>query len=150
MFDSHPLPAFHFTVAFGPLPLALDSSFQEVGGIGTEMTTETLHEGGENRYVLKLPTGTKNTNLTLKRGIATLMSPLVLWCKDVLEDGLGSGITTRLVYVFLLDGLRLPVRAWSFDNAYPVKWSVGGFNSSRNEVALETIELAYTSSARQL
>jgi phage tail-like protein len=150
MTDDHPLPAFHFTVAFWPAPLLLDSSFQEVSGIGAEMTVEPLVEGGENRHVWQLPKGTKHTNLSLKRGVAALTSPLVLWCKDVLEGGLGARISPRVVYVFLLDGLRLPVRAWSFDNAYPVKWSMGGFNAMRGEVALETIELAYTTSARKL
>jgi hypothetical protein len=31
-----------------------------------------------------------------------------------------------------------------------VKWSVAGFNAMRNEVALETIELSYTTSTRML
>jgi len=150
LFDDHPLPAFHFAVSIGVLGLLTDAAFQEVGGIGSEMTTEPFHEGGENRYVLQLPTGAKNTNLTLKRGVASLASPLVLWCKSVLEGGLGESITPCLVNVLLLDELHLPVRTWTFENAYPVKWSVAGFNAMRNEVALETIELSYTTSTRML
>jgi phage tail-like protein len=150
LFDDHPLPAFHFAVTFGLGTLPTDAAFQEVGGIGSEMTTEPVSEGGENRYVLQLPKGTKNTNLTLKRGVASLASPLVLWCKSVIEGGLAVPITPRSVNVLLLDGLHLPVRIWSFDNAYPVKWSVAGFNAMRNEVALETIELSYTTSTRTL
>ncbi|HET7867068.1 MAG TPA: phage tail protein [Burkholderiaceae bacterium] len=150
LFDDHPLPAFHFAVSIGVGGLITDAAFQEVSGIGAEMTTKEFPEGGENRYVLKLPTGTKNTNLTLKRGVASLASPLVLWCKSVIEGGLGESITPRMVNVLLLDELHLPVRTWTFENAFPVKWSVAGFNAMRNEVALETIELSYTTSTRML
>ena len=150
LFDDHPLPAFHFAVTIGMLGLLTDAAFQEVGGIGAEMGTKEVPEGGENRYVLRLPTGTKNTNLTLKRGVASLASPLVLWCKSVFEEGLANGITPQLVNVMLLDELHLPVRTWTFENAWPVKWSVAGFNAMRNEVALETIELSYTTSTRML
>jgi phage tail-like protein len=150
LFDDHPLPAFHFAVTIGALGLLTDAAFQEVGGIGTEMVTKDFPEGGENRYVLKLPMGTKNTNLTLKRGVASLASPLVLWCKSVIEGGLAEAITPKLVNVMLLNELHLPVRTWTFENAWPVKWSVTGFNAMRNEVALETIELSYTTSTRML
>jgi phage tail-like protein len=145
-----PLAAFHFTVAFGGTPQKPTSSFQEVGGIGAEMTTEALPEGGENRYVLQLPKGTKNTNLTLKRGVAEVGSELVAWCKAVMEGGLGTAIVPKTVLVHLLGGEGQIACTWSFDRAYPVKWSVAGFNAMRNELAIESIELAYASSTRTL
>jgi phage tail-like protein len=145
-----PLPAFHFAVAFGATPQKPNSSFQEVSGIGSEMTTEPLQEGGENRYVLQLPKGTKNTNLSLKRGVAEVSSELVAWCKAVLEGGLNTAIVPKTVLVHLLGGEGEMACTWSFDRAYPVKWSVAGFNAMRNELALETVELAYASCTRTL
>ena len=50
------------------------------------MDVETVTEGGENRFVRQLPKGTKHSNLSLKRGIASMDSPLVIWCKATLES----------------------------------------------------------------
>jgi phage tail-like protein len=38
---------------------------------------------------------------------------------------------------------------WTFFNAWPVKWSLGGLDAQKNEIAMETLEFAYTYSARQ-
>jgi phage tail-like protein len=145
-----PPVAFHFTVGFGLLPPALDSSFQEVGGISPEIETETVAEGGENRFQWQLPKTVKNPRLTLKRGVAGLDSTLVRWCRKVLEGGLVQPVETKTVNVFLLDGAGLPLRAWAFANAWPVRWEVETFNATKNELALEKIELAYTSVKREL
>jgi phage tail-like protein len=145
-----PPAAFYFTVTFGTQPGGGDGSFREVSGIAPEMNTETVIEGGENRYVLELPKGVKNSRLVLKRGIAPSTSGLLTWCQAVLEGGLSRPIFPKLVHVFLLDALGSPLRAWSFANAYPVKLEVEGFNSTRNEVAVEKIELSYTVSRREV
>jgi phage tail-like protein len=148
--SDYPLPAFHFALRFsGPTGL-LDTAFQEVSGMGAEMETETYREGGENRFVHQLPKGAKASRLVLKRGIASLESPLVRWCKAVLESGLGTAIETKSVQVALLNELSAPVRVWSFDNAWPAKWSVDGFGAKKNEVAIESIELNYAASRREL
>ncbi len=148
--DPYPPAAFYFTVGIGPLPPALDSSFREVSGIGAELELETVVEGGENRFAHQLPKGVKHPRLVLKRGVAPFTSPLVVWCRNVLEGGLGSGITTKSVRVALMNHLGVPLRLWSFQNAFPVKWDVEPFNSTKNEVAMEKVELAYAVSLREL
>ena len=85
---TYPPAAFHFAVAFGTQSQNIDASFREVSGIGPEMETEPLNEGGENRYVLQLPKAVKHPRLVLKRGIAPRNSPLVQWCQQTLEQGL--------------------------------------------------------------
>ena len=52
-------------------------------------------------------------------------------------------IVTQELTVSLMDSSGAPARSWSFVNARPVKWEVEGFNSTKNEVAIEKIELAY-------
>lgn len=135
--------AFQFKVGLGGSPAGIDSSFQEVTGLEQTMEVEDVREGGENRFVHKLPKGVNHKNLTLKRGIAPMSSPLVIWCKATLESGLAIPVVPSLVTVSLLDESSLPLRVWMIGNAYPVRWEAEGFNSTRNEVALETIELAY-------
>lgn len=146
----YPPVGFHFIVNFGGVTRDADCSFSEVSGIGAEMETETVVEGGENRYVYTLPKAVKHPRLVLKRGVAPFGSRLVGWCREVLEGGLGSAVTTQLMHVMLLDEAGQPLRKWSFENAFPVKWDVEPFQSSKNEVALEKVELAYLSSKREL
>ncbi|VAX31038.1 FIG00613761: hypothetical protein [hydrothermal vent metagenome] len=146
--DLYPLPAFYFKVVFPASMGTSDTSFQEVSGIASEIETDALVEGGENRFVHKLPKSIKHPNMVLKRGIAKKNSPLVLWCKKVLDGDFVEKISPVLIMVYLMNELKKPVRGWSFDNAYPVKWEVDPFNSTKNEVAIEKIELSYNTLER--
>jgi phage tail-like protein len=146
--DQYHLPAFYFKVVFSGLTGITDTSFQEVSGIGSEIETEEIHEGGENRFIHRLPKAVKHPQLEIKRGIAPIDSPVVKWCRDTLESGWDQPIRTALVNVYLLNALGDIVRAWSFAGAYPVKWEVDDFKSTKNEVAIETIVLSYTYSNR--
>ena len=143
----YPLPAFHFKLVFAQKP-GEDTSFKEVSGIGTEINVQEVVEGGENRFVHRLPKGVKHPLLNLKRGIAAINSPLVTWCKSVLEGDFIKPIQTQNISVYLLDQKQKPVRGWEFTNAYPIKWEIDSFNSTKNEVAIETIQLSYNSSTR--
>lgn len=147
-------PAFYFRVDFlsrsAPFDSASppDNSFMEVSGISSEMETDPYNEGGENRFTYQLPKGTKFQKLSLKRGIADMDSPLVTWCRDILEGGYIDTITPMDLSVSLLNENGDPVRSWTFVNAYPVKWEVEGFNSTKNELAIEKIDLNYNYSNR--
>lgn len=148
--DDYPPPAFHFRVGFALTLGMADTSFQEVSGIGAEIDTEPVQEGGENRYVHQLPTSVKHPQLELKRGIAKITSPLVVWCRSVFEADFITPIVPMLMTVFLLDEEHTPVRVWTFANAYPVKWDVEAFGSDKNEVAIEKIVLNYNYSNRMI
>lgn len=151
MLDTYyPLPAFYFRVSFtsssiiGGADSVSDTSFQEVSGISAEMETEVVNEGG-NAFPLKLPKSLKYTPLILKRGMAAKTSDLVAWCHAVLNPNAMFywPIRTMSVLVSLMDDQGNPYHSWTFVNAYPVKWEVDGFNSTKNEVAIEKIELHY-------
>jgi phage tail-like protein len=145
-----PPAAFYFTVTFGTNAQDADSSFREVSGIAPEMETEAVVEGGENRYVLALPKAVKHPRLVLKRGIAPNSSRLLMWCQAALEGGLNRPIFPKQIQLFLLDGAGSPLRVWSFANAYPVKMEIEPFNATKNEVAVEKIELSYAFSKREV
>lgn len=145
----YPPAGFYFKVVFGTTQGKADTSFQEVSGIYSEIETEPVVEGG-NQYVRQLPKSIKHGNLVLKRGIASMSSPLVVWCREVLETNFMQPIVTTPVSVYLMDEEANPLRAWAFSDAYPVKWSVDAFNSTKNEVAIETIELSYMYFSRMI
>ncbi|WP_259366973.1 MULTISPECIES: phage tail protein [unclassified Colwellia] len=148
--DDYPLPAFQFKVVLSATLGLADTSFQEVTGIGSEIDNEEYVEGGENRYVHNLPKAVKHPKLVLKRGVAKLSSPLVIWCKSVLETDFILPIVPMPLLVFLMNEKGMPNRVWTFANAYPVNWEVEAFNSTKNEVAIEKIELRYNYSNRML
>lgn len=146
--DEYPAPAFYFKVAFAASELRDDSSFQEVSGMGSELAFEEVAEGGENRYVQRLPTGVKHPPLELKRGVGSVDSALVKWCRAVMD---GEGLTriqTLPLSVYLMNVNKVPIRAWQFADAFPIKWDIDPFNSTKNEVAIEKIVLSYSYSSR--
>lgn len=150
MADDFALPvAFHFSVYFaGPNPTISDAAFSEVSGLESSIELETVVEGGENRFVHQLPKPARQGKLTLKRGLTDTSSGLVTWCKDTLEGGLSKRIEPKALLIKLLDETGSPVASWTVDNAYPVKWSIGGFDAMKSAIAIETIELSYLSIVR--
>lgn len=146
--DVYPAPAFYFKVAFAAAELRGDSSFQEVSGLGSELAFEEVREGGENRYVQRLPTGVKHPPLELKRGVGSVDSPLVQWCRAVMDGEGLARIQTLPLAVYLMNADKVPIRAWQFADAFPVKWEFDPFNSTKNEVAIEKIVLSYSYSTR--
>ena len=137
----YPPPGFHFTVVFiGIIGVTEnDIRFQSVSGLNAEMGTEDLIEGGENRFVQKLPTRAKYPNLILKRGMLQ-GSALIKWFKDATENHKFDPIT---INVALLNEMHVPLATWNFIGAYPVKWEISNLDATRSEVVVDTIEIAY-------
>jgi phage tail-like protein len=143
--DPWALPvAFHFEVTFaGAGPSVDDVAFQEVSGLESGLDTEAVVEGGENRFVHQLPKPAKRGNLKLKRAMTSSDSGLVKWCKSTIEGDFTEAIAPMDITVSLMNEERAPVAVWFVGNAYPVKWTIGGFDAMKNELAVETIELVY-------
>jgi len=148
--EIYPAPAFAFSVrvegCFGPF----DAAFREVSGFNVEMQLESVVEGGENRFVHQLPKGVKQGKLTLKRGIIPRSSLLLKWVESTLSGDQIHMIQPRRVEVCLLDAEQNPLRSWSFEKAYPVRWELETLSATKNEVAVERIDLAYQFVARDL
>lgn len=141
-----PPPAFAFQVEFfngRPFPGPLICSFQEVSGLELALETEELAEGGENAFVHQLPSRAKARRLTLKRGLVQRGSAFVEWVRLSLWGGLEIPLQPADVKVQLLDETRSPRLVWVCQGAYPVRWTMDPFESTRNEAAIEEIELAY-------
>ncbi|MCK4731650.1 MAG: phage tail protein [Methanophagales archaeon] len=130
-----PYLSFRFLVEIQGL---IVGGFSEVSGLQAETETEDIQEGGVNDYVHKLPKITKYPNITLKRGI-TDSDALWKWHQDVV-----NGIIKRKNgFIILLDGEGNEKWRWSFERAYPVKWTGPELRADGNTVAVESIELAH-------
>ncbi|OWQ84394.1 hypothetical protein CDN99_24165 [Roseateles aquatilis] len=138
--------AFAFKVEFFNVPGhggPLQCSFQEVSGMEQTLETEEVPEGGENRYVHQLPTRAKAKRLTLRRGLVDRGSPFVAWCRRSLQGGMEVPLQLVDVKVQLFGQLNQPLLVWSCNGAFPVRWNIDSFESTKNEAAIEEIELAY-------
>ncbi|WP_340065872.1 phage tail protein [Ascidiimonas aurantiaca] len=140
----YPPVSFYFQLSFSGSSGKVDTSFKEVSGISMEMGIEEITEGGINGYKHRVPTTVKYSNLVLKRGFVPKNSDVARWCIDTLEGGLEETIETKNIIVSLLDENNSPLKSWSFVNAWPVKWAISDFNSMNNEIAIETLEFAYS------
>lgn len=116
-----------------------DIMFQEISGLTSTIETEPVREGGENRFTHQLPKGVKFSDLTFKRG-KIIGSGLIPWCRDAVQN---FKFKPTNVTIALLNDLHIPISAWYVVNAYPVEWSVSGFNANENSVVMETIKLKY-------
>lgn len=141
--NGYPPSAFNFKVVFAATMGMSDTSFQEASGIGSKIETEPYTELGENGFVYQLPKSITYTNLVLKRGIAKSNSPIVKWCQSVFYGDFAVPIIPMHMLVYLMNENKMPIRAWAFENAFPVSWDVEAFNSTKNDVAIEKIELKY-------
>lgn len=145
----YPATGFFFTVAVAGSGTSLqtqskaDASFQEISGIEGKIDTEAVPEGGENRFVHQLPGVTKYPNLVLRRGYVTDPSFLSEWAAQTVGSTLTQPILTQTLIVTLLGQDRMPLVAWNFARAWPVRWVTGPLDSMKNEVLTEVLEFSY-------
>jgi phage tail-like protein len=134
---------FHFAVLFSGLSeTSLDAKFQSVSGLEVSLDTETIKEGGENRFEHTVPTRRKNPSLVLKRGLLSpsAMSKLTEWCTKTFEK---LEFYPKNLDIILLDENHKPLMKWQIIHAWPKSWKFGELNAERSEVLIETLELNY-------
>jgi len=133
-----PLPAFHFTVALGTE--VEGAGFAEVSGLDAEtQVIEYRHGNSPGYFPIKMPGLPRVGNVTLKRGI--FVNDNIFW--DWYDEIKMNTITRRTIVVSLLDENGEPVRTWTLNNAWPTKITGPVLNSQANEVAIESVEIAY-------
>jgi len=137
---TYPPVAFHFSVSFD-LPGVQDNDFRfrEVSGLTMELDEYAHAEGGENRFIHRLPGRAKYPDLTLKRGMVS-DSVVTDWCREAVHN---LDISPTTVWVSLLDEEHTPLRTYTFVHAWPKKWVVGDLNAESSAVAIESLDLAY-------
>jgi phage tail-like protein len=136
----YPPVSFHFRVRFtGKSELAGEIHFQSVSGLNVELQTETIKEGGENRFEHVLPTRSRYSDLVLKRGVIK-DSALIAWCRNAIENLIVEPITMK---VDLLNEEHNELISWTIYHAWPKKWSISDMNAEENAVLIETLELNY-------
>lgn len=147
MANYYPPVGFHFKVEFlfnkagSPQQQDNDILFQSVSGLNFQMQTDTLKEGGENRFEHTIPVRNKCTDLVLKRGIFKPKDSMIAeWCLQAFKEFIFSPID---IVVNLLDEQHKPLMTWNVHHAWPKNWKVADLNADKGEVVIETFELNY-------
>ena len=137
-----PIIGMRFAVLFmagGVLPNPLDLRFSKVSGLSMTVETESVVEGGQNLYTQQLPRSVSHGNLVLERGMV-VGSPLNIEFNASLST---FKFVTSNVLVTLLSEDSLPMAAWLFMKAWPVKWSTSDLDATTPGLVIDTMELAY-------
>lgn len=135
------VPAFSFRVDFLDGVKADNVSFTEVSGIKIDIPFEEVRSGGENDIVYKLPKPVRLSNLVLKRGILPHPNEFVAWCQKAIYE---FEFVPATVIVSLVGKNDTMIKAWEISDAYPVKFEASSFDANKNELVIETVELAYS------
>jgi phage tail-like protein len=135
--DVWPLPKFYFSVQFGD---DKSISFQEVSGLESETKViEYRHGNSPSFYPIKMPGLGRVGNVTMKKGIFVNDAKFWAWYSEIKMNT----IKRRTVVINLLDESGAPKMVWTLNNAWPTKVSGTDLKSEGNEVAVESIELAF-------
>jgi phage tail-like protein len=135
MARNDPYAQFNFLIELDGLTVA---GFTEVGGLDTESDVIEYRNGNDEATVRKLPGLRKYSNITLKRGYT---DNLELWgWRKTTEDG---ETERRDGVIILLDEARQPVLRWIFREGWISKYEGAALNSTTNEAAIESIEIAH-------
>ena len=142
--EFYQLVNFHFLVSFFPKGSndSFDTRFQSVTGLDSTLDTETIKEGGENRFEHVVPVRRKFGPLVLKRGVLLKTeSDITKVLNRVFQDLVI--VPFEKVDIQLLNENREAMLQWTVNNVWPRSWKMGELNGERGEVLIETIELNY-------
>ena len=132
-----PLPKFYFTAQLGN---GITAQFQEVSGLESESDVREFRHGNSPVfYPIKMPGLGKVGNVTLRKGIFVNDSRFFNWLNEIIHNT----IQRQTVVITLLDETGAPKVIWTLDNAWPTKITGPDLKSEGNEVAVESLEIAY-------
>lgn len=118
-----------------------DAGFQEVSGVGMEVTVAEYRTGNSRENsVMKITGMNKATDVTMKRGVIGSLK-LYKWLDDIRN---GNQNALRTVTVTLMnEDHSAAVVTWKLMRARIIKSTMGPFNAKGTDVAMEEMVLAY-------
>ena len=117
------------------------AGFQEVSGLGMEITVAEYRNGNEKDNTVRKITGTyKVPDVTLKRGLIGDPATLYGWI-DQVRNGSQTALRPVTIEALSEDGLQV-VQVWKLTNSRPTKYTGPSFNGKGTDVAIEELVLA--------
>jgi phage tail-like protein len=140
-FRERPYSQFNFLVDLGTGDTSsAQAGFQEVSGLGMEITVAEYRNGNEKDNAPRKITGAyKVPDVTLKRGVIGALD-LYEWLDQVRN---GEQDQLRTVTIQLLSEDRsATAMEWKLTNARPIKYTAPSFNGKGTDVSIEELVLA--------
>ncbi len=137
-----PYVQFNFWVDLGDgVTEGIEAGFQEISGIGTELTVSEYRVGNwKENGVRKISGMNKSTDITMKRGIIGSLA-LYRWLDDIRR---GNQAAERNIKVMLRDETNTKtVLTWKLNRARITKATYGPMNAKGADVAMEEMVIAY-------
>ena len=118
-----------------------EAGFQEVTGIGMEVTVSEYRNGNhKENSVMKITGMNKSTDVTMKRGVIGSLN-LYRWL-DQIRNGDQNALRTVTIHLQSEDHTAV-VATWKLLRARIIKHTSGPFNAKGTDVAMEELVLAY-------
>jgi phage tail-like protein len=137
-----PYVQFNFLVDLGDgVTEGPQAGFQEVSGIGMEVTVAEYRNGNhKENSVMKITGMNKSTDVTMKRGVIGSLN-LYRWL-DQIRNGDQNAMRTVTVHLQNEDHTAT-VQTWKLLRARIIKHTSGPMNAKGTDVAMEELVLAY-------
>lgn len=136
-----PYVQFNFLVDIGEGTEGPQAGFQELSGIGMEVTVSEYRTGNSKENSVRKITGmNKSTDVTMKRGVIGSLN-LYKWL-DQIRNGDQGALRTVTVSLMAEDH-SAAVMTWKLIRARIIKSTFGPFNAKGTDVAMEEMVLAY-------
>jgi phage tail-like protein len=118
-----------------------DNFFRSCSGLKSESEVVEVAEGGVNTTTHKLIGRTKFPNIVLKLGFSG--PPFSLWkLRNRFLDDSGKPIA-RFNGLIVQKGPGGTEAKWSFKDGWICKWEGPDFDASKNEISIESVEIAH-------
>ena len=118
-----------------------DAGFQEVSGIGMEVTVAEYRNGNERENSVRKITGlNKSTDVTMKRGVIGSLA-LYNWLNQIRNGD--QGALRNIVVQLQNEDHTSVVQTWKLLRARIIKHTSGPLNAKGTDVAMEELVVAY-------
>ncbi|MFK4084498.1 phage tail protein [Kribbella sp. NPDC020789] len=133
--DVMPAVGVRFMVQVDEVDLGLFTSCE---GLGVEVVIEQRNEGGNNAYLVQIPSRLKFPNIKLTRPLTKETARVAKWI-----SGLAAGVQRRTGQITAMTADGTVVARWGLIDVIPVRWTGPTFTKGPADVLTETIEIAH-------
>jgi phage tail-like protein len=133
--DVMPAVGVRFMVQVDEVDLGLFTSCE---GLGVEVVIEQRNEGGNNAYMMQIPSRLKFPNIKLTRPLTKETERVAKWI-----SGLAAGVRRRTGQITAMTTDGTVVARWGLIDVIPVRWTGPTFTKGPADVLTETIEIAH-------
>lgn len=120
----------------GIIPLG---TWSKIEGLGFSFDIKEYREGGVNGYMHKIVGPLKYDNVRLSRPVDSDSMLLYIWLSANLV-----AVVPQTMAITALDSEGNEVTTWNLSGVVPVKWTGPSLDIFGNQIAMETLEIAYS------